>query len=122
MKLRAGKSYLEQALQHLYLWEMSCDITPSTEEPTINENAEEFRPRRNASKITQIRMIDLTNDGMEELLNEYYLIMDDSIRGEGCEYLTIGVENWFLIHKIANTRRIGVENWFEQASMCIPEK
>ena len=66
-------------------------------------NAEEFRPRRSASEIARIRIIDSANDGMEEPLNKYYLIMDDSIGGEGCEYLTKGVENWLLIHKIANT-------------------
>ena len=33
-------------------------------------------------------MIDLANDEMEEPLNEQYLIMDYSIGGECCEYLT----------------------------------
>ena len=59
---RAGKTYLEKVVQHLYPLEMSCDIAPSTKEPTMNVNAEEFRPRRNAS--------DLANDGMEEPLSE----------------------------------------------------
>ena len=70
VKLRPGKSYLERAVQHLYPLEISCDITPSTEEPTMNVNAEEFWPRRNASEIARIRIIDLANDGMEEPLNE----------------------------------------------------
>ena len=65
VKLRAGKSYLEQAAQHLYLLEISCDITPSTKEPIMNVSAEEFRPRRNASEIARIRVIDLA-----EPLNE----------------------------------------------------
>ena len=30
VKLRAGKPYLERAVQHLYPLEISCDITPST--------------------------------------------------------------------------------------------
>ena len=49
VKLRAGRCYLERAVQHLYPLKISRDITPSTEEPTINVNAEELRPRRNAS-------------------------------------------------------------------------
>ena len=43
VKLRTGKCYLERAVQHLYPLEISCDITPSTKEPTMNVNAEEFR-------------------------------------------------------------------------------
>ena len=70
VKLTAGKSYLERAVQHLYPLEISCDITPSTKEPTMNVNAEEFRPRRNASEIARIRITELTNDEMEEPLNE----------------------------------------------------
>ena len=59
VKLTAGKSYLERAVQHLYPMEISCDITPSTKEPTMNVNAEEFRPRRNASEIVQTRITEL---------------------------------------------------------------
>ena len=70
VKLRAVKSYLERAVQHLYPMEISCDVAPSTEEPTINVNAEEFQPRRNASEIARISIIDLVNDRMEESLNE----------------------------------------------------
>ena len=49
VKLKAGKSCLERAVQHLY----SCYITPSTEEQTMNVNAEEFWPKRNASEIAR---------------------------------------------------------------------
>ena len=70
MKLRAGKSHLEQTIQHLYPLEISCDITPSIEKPTMNVNAEEFQPRKNAFEIERIRIIDLANDRMEEPLNE----------------------------------------------------
>ena len=70
VKLRAGKSYLERAVQHLYPLEISSDITPSTEEPSMNVNAEEFRPRRNASEIARIMITELANDEMEELLSK----------------------------------------------------
>ena len=36
----------------------------------MNVNTGEFWSRRNASEIAQIRIIDLANDGMEELLSE----------------------------------------------------
>ena len=59
VKPRAGRCYFERVVQHLYPLEISCDITPSTEEPTMNVNAEEFRPRRNASEIVQTRITEL---------------------------------------------------------------
>ena len=70
VKLRAGKSYVERAVQHLYPFEISCDITPSTKEPPMNVNAEEFRPRRKAPEISGIRITDLANHRMEEPLNK----------------------------------------------------
>ena len=36
----------------------------------MNVNAEEFRPRRNASEIARIMITELANDEMEELLNK----------------------------------------------------
>ena len=42
VRLRAGKSYLERAIQHLYPLELSCDITAPTQEHTMNAEAEEF--------------------------------------------------------------------------------
>ena len=35
-------SYLERAVQHLHFLEISCNITPSTEEPILNVSAEEM--------------------------------------------------------------------------------
>ena len=70
VKLRAGKFYLERVVKHLYPLEISCDIIPSTKEPTMNVNAEEFQPRRTAFEIAQIRITELANDEMEEPLNE----------------------------------------------------
>ena len=70
VKLRAGKSYLKRVVKHLYPLEISSDIIPSTKEPTMNVNAEEFRPRRTAFEIAQIRITELANNEMEEPLNE----------------------------------------------------
>ena len=38
-KLRAGKSHLERAVQHLYPLELSCDRTKPTTQGTLNANA-----------------------------------------------------------------------------------
>ena len=56
VKLRAEKLYLKRAIQHLYLLELSCDITARTQKDTKNGEAEEFRPRKNASEIVRIRI------------------------------------------------------------------
>ena len=70
VKPKAGRCYFERVVQLPYPLEISCDITPSTEEPTMNVNAEEFRPKRKASEIVQTRITELANDEMEEPLNE----------------------------------------------------
>ena len=48
--LRAGKSYLEPAIQYLHL-KLSCEITATTKEHTMNEEAEEFGPRKMPVKL-----------------------------------------------------------------------
>ena len=58
VKLRAGKSYMERPVQHLYPLELSCDRkknqkTKRTVE--LNVNATEFRPRRDAAVAARIR-------------------------------------------------------------------
>ena len=70
VKLRAGKSYLERVVQHLCPMKISCDIAPSTEEPKMSVNAEEFRSRRNVSEIARIRITELAIGEIEEPLNE----------------------------------------------------
>jgi len=54
IRLRAGKSYLERAIQHLYPMELSCDRQQEDEEEReeasqMNPCAQEFRPQRRAS-------------------------------------------------------------------------
>ena len=36
VKLQPGKDYLERPVQHLYLLELSCDITKKTTSTTLN--------------------------------------------------------------------------------------
>ena len=69
VKLRAGKTYMERAFQHLYPLKLSCDIQP--EKPSIlSGNAEEFHPRRNAAAIARIKINDAAAEESEEPLNE----------------------------------------------------
>ena len=49
--LRAGKSFLQRAIQHLYPLELSCDKT--YKKRSINVNAREFVPKRNASMVAE---------------------------------------------------------------------
>ena len=50
VRLRAGKSYLERAVQHLFPLELSCDQEQRVrEDPSLNPRAREFRPVRRAA-------------------------------------------------------------------------
>ena len=60
VRLRAGKSFMERPVQHLYPLELSCDIgnsqeTKTTAETELNPEATEFRPRRDAAVAARIR-------------------------------------------------------------------
>ena len=68
--LRAGKS--GRAIQHMYPFELSCDITAPTEEHTMNAEAEEFRPRRNVTETSWVRINNLENDEKERPFGEQY--------------------------------------------------
>ena len=43
----------------------------------MNADAEEFRARRNTSKIVRVRINDLANDDREGPFNQQYLITND---------------------------------------------
>ena len=51
VKLRAGKTFLERPIQHLYPMELACDRAPERAKvPTpLNAKAPAFRPRRDAA-------------------------------------------------------------------------
>ena len=54
IRLKAGKSYLERAVQHLYPMELSCDQRREEQQerggmPELNSSAREFRPIRSAA-------------------------------------------------------------------------
>ena len=64
-KLRAGRSYLERPVQHLYPMELSCDRTTAMPRATLSAEAPVFRPSRDAAVAARARIKDaaeLTDD------------------------------------------------------------
>ncbi|KAL9957559.1 hypothetical protein ACROYT_G039201, partial [Oculina patagonica] len=59
VKLRAGKSYLERAVQQLYPLELSCDRSQEVPRPPLNPEACVFRPRRDAAVAARLRVADI---------------------------------------------------------------
>ena len=63
VKLRAGKTFLERPIQHLYPLELSCDNLRCAAVPTqLNADAPVFRPRRDAAVAAQLRVRDTVQD------------------------------------------------------------
>ena len=65
--LRASKSYTERPIQYLYPLELHCDVekqplSVNTNTSTLDANAKEYRPRRTAAAIAEIRMKDINDD------------------------------------------------------------
>ena len=56
VKLRAGESYLERAVQQLYSFELSCVKSTEAENPPLNPEALAFRPRRDAAVAARLRV------------------------------------------------------------------
>ena len=70
-KLRAGKSTLERAVQHLYPLEFQCDDSTVGKTSELNADAREFRPRRVAAAIAKLRMRDQMEEESREPLVEW---------------------------------------------------
>ena len=60
VKLRAGKSFMERPIQHLYPLELACDKVPQrvAAPPRLNAEAQAFRPRRDAAVAATLRIHD----------------------------------------------------------------
>ena len=65
VKLRAGKDKLERAIQHIFPLELSCNINRQID-AQLNVNAKEFRPKRNAASVADLRMRNQTEIEQEE--------------------------------------------------------
>ena len=60
-RLRAGKSHIERAVQHIYPLELSCDKRlPGP--PRLNLDAAAFRPRRDAAVVARLRVQGIAED------------------------------------------------------------
>ena len=64
-KLRAGKSYLERPIQHLYPLELSCDMAAGAPIRNLDPKAPVSRPTRDAAVAAKVRIQDQADD--EEL-------------------------------------------------------
>ena len=75
VRVKISKSYLERAVQHLYPLELSCDVDRdgvrrtngnlNTGNNKLNPVATEFRPKRNAAAIAELKIIDITQEENE---------------------------------------------------------
>ena len=66
-KLRAGKSNMERAVQHLYPLELTCNSVNDTPTAPLNPRAPMFRPRRDAAIAAKCRIQDLAQDELRTL-------------------------------------------------------
>ena len=70
VRVKTSKSYLKRAAQHLYPLELSCDVDRdcvhrvngnlNTGNNKLNPAATEFRSKRNATAIAELKIIDIT--------------------------------------------------------------
>ena len=58
-RLRAGKSFLEWAIQQFYPMELSCDSYQERGVPVLDPTAREFRPRRDVAAAAALRIKDI---------------------------------------------------------------
>ena len=61
-KLRAGKSYMERAIQQLCPLELSCDRQMPAPQAGMNPEAAPFRPRRDAAVAARLRLQEITQE------------------------------------------------------------
>ena len=67
VKLQAGKSCLERAVQHFYPLELRCkqEMTKETNENQLDVNGNESRPRQNVAAIAVVKVNDQINNEHE---------------------------------------------------------
>ena len=80
VRVKTSKSYLERTVQHLYPLELNCDvdqnascrINPDTnaDKEKLNPQATEFRPKRNAAAIAELKISDVIHEENELPLAE----------------------------------------------------
>ena len=65
--LRTSKSYIERPIHYLDPLELHCDVEKqsslaNTNTSTFDASAKEYRPRRTAAAVAEIRMKDINDD------------------------------------------------------------
>ena len=61
VRLRAGRSYLQRPIQHLYPLELSCDRTVTPPPTSLNTDAPVFKPKRAAAQVGRERIREIAN-------------------------------------------------------------
>ena len=61
-RLRAGKSYVERAIQQLYPLELSCDKQMPASQAGMNPEAAPFRPRRDAAVAAHLHLQEIAQE------------------------------------------------------------
>ena len=61
VKLRAGKTFLERAVNQLYPLELSCDRSESRPSVQLNPDARDFRPTRDAAVAARERIQEIVD-------------------------------------------------------------
>ena len=56
VKLKTANGFIERPVQLLYPLERECDNQPTTEQPQLNPEAVQFRPKRDAGAAAALRM------------------------------------------------------------------
>ena len=66
VRLRAGKSYIEHAIQHLYPLELSCDMPAKRNKTPLDAQAPEFKPKTVVAVIAQKHIRTMANEEVED--------------------------------------------------------
>lgn len=61
-KLRAGKSYMERAIQQLYPLELSCDRQMPAPQAGMNPGAAPYRPRRDVAVAARLCLQEIAQE------------------------------------------------------------
>ena len=88
VQVETGKSYQERTVQQLYQLELSCDVDRDgdcqtnwnlhTDNNKLNLEATEFRPKRNARVIAELKIIDVIQEGNEAPQVEWLKDIDNT--------------------------------------------
>ena len=72
VRVKTSKSHLERAVQHLYPFELSCGVdrdsncrtngNHNTDNDKLNPETRESRPKRNATAIAELKVIDVIQE------------------------------------------------------------